>query len=93
MGVRPPTVTVMTEAHVVVAHTRRSPAVLGATVVHEDIEASYQLLANIQQPIATPRQFTSRGCWRCLLRAALHSHGNGQSEGSGGKSAHSENLD
>lgn len=92
---RPPTVAVMAVAHVVVAHTRRPPAVLGATVAHEDSEASYWLLANIQQPITAPRQLNSRGRWRYVLRAFLRSCSNAQSGGSRGKrkSAHSENLD
>lgn len=39
VGVRPPTAAVMTVAHVAGAHTRPSPAVLGATVAHQDGEA------------------------------------------------------
>lgn len=85
VGVGPPTVAVMTVAHVVVAHTHRPPAVLGATVVHEDSEASYWLLANIQQPITSPRQLKRRGCWRYVLRAFRRSCGDSQSGGSRGQ--------
>lgn len=67
------------------SRTHPSPAVLGATVAHQDSEASYWLLADIQQPITAPRQLSSRGRWRCVLRASLPSCCYRKSGGSGGE--------
>lgn len=42
------------------AHTQSSPAVLGAMVLIEDTEASYWLLADVQQPITALHQLASQ---------------------------------